>query len=315
MTLSDLLKLIRHYAKIAVALPIACAIIAVVVSFLVPQTYEAKSTLLTNGDIGLAGGFAQSEAEALSQDGITVTSKTDTASRTITVTAESSNYDASIEAANKAVLAAAEDMRSVDGLISVSTNEATYAESVSPGIPAIALIALVTGIFLVICIVLVLDAMKAPIRSQKDVEELLELPVIGNIPNRDRGERLLANVRFSTDERPSTIAVVPTGLTGATLTCAELASAFEHSGTGVCRVKGSPHAESINEVALPGMVTIIECAPISEGMGAVYIAKEADLTILCVREWADSRRTLASVMGELEFAQSNVGGAVYLSAK
>lgn len=50
MTLADLLKLIRHYAKLVVVIPLVSGIIAAGAVFFLPPTYEAKATLLTNGD-------------------------------------------------------------------------------------------------------------------------------------------------------------------------------------------------------------------------------------------------------------------------
>lgn len=309
MTLADLLKLIRHYVKLVIAIPLISAVIAAGTVFLLPTTYEAKATLLTNGDIALSSGFAQNEAATYSKNGIEVSSTTDTAYRTIVITAIGKDYGGCIAAANATVSAAAEDCRAA-----VMTNEATTASSASPSVPKVALMALLLGLFVSICIVVIIDIVKAPIKSQNDVELSSGLPVIGVIPNRDRGERLLANVRFLTDGDLNTIAIVPIGLSGGVLTCAELSSAFERSGTVVSRVKGSPHAEGLNQPVFPGVLSLIECAPLNEGVGAVYIAKESDITILCVSEWRDSRKALSSVVEELKFAKANLGGVVFLTA-
>lgn len=313
MTLLDLIKLIKHYLKIVVIVPVVCVIVAVAFVVVTPPTYVAKATLLTNGDIALAGGFAQNEAAIYSQNGILVTSTTENAYRTITIEAEGRDYGGCIAAANAAVLAAADDYRSVNGQVSVSTNEAVYADNYSPSIAKTAIIALFIGLFVALCIIVLIDMVKTPIKSKNDIEGATNLPIIGTIPNRDRGERLLANIRFLGDEQPSTIAIVPVGLSGGTLTCAELTSAFEHSGVTVNRIQGNPHAQSLNAVVFPDIVTIIECAPLSEGMGAVYIAKEADITLLCATEWNDSRKALSAIVEELRFAKAKLGGVVFLT--
>lgn len=315
MTLSDLLKLIRHYLKLVIAIPVIFVVIAGLVVLFVPPVYEAKATLLTNGDIALASGFAQSEAEKYSQNGIKVTAKSDTSSRTITITAEGNDYGGCIAASNATVLAAGNDVRDTSNQTAISINEATSAENTAPGIIKTTLLALLVGLFVAICVVIIFDLIKAPIKSKNDIEAVSNLPVIGTIPNRDRGERLLANVRFLSDGIPSTIAVVPVGYTGAALTCAELASAFESANVIVTRVKGSPHAQGLTEIALPEIVTIVECAPIAEGMGGVYIAKDADATILCASVWRDSRKDLAAIVEELRFAKADLGGVVVLSAR
>lgn len=315
MTLSDLLKLIRHYIKLVIALPIVCVILSVLVVLAMPQTYVAKATLLTNGDLALAGGFAQNQAIKYSQNDIEVTSAVQTAYRTVSIEAEGNDYGGCIAAVNATVLAAAEDCHAANSQSYISTNEATSAESTSPSFLKIAFIAAAIGLFVAFCSVIMIDVIRAPIKSRKDIEETSNLPVIGTIPNRDRGERLLANIRFLGDEQPATIAVVPSGFAGGTLTCAEIASALEHSGTAVSRVQGNPHAQGMSVVPRPGVVTLIECAPISEGMGAVYIARDADVVILCVTEWADSRKLLASVVEELQFAKANLGGIVFLTER
>lgn len=315
MTFSDLLRLLRHYLKIAIAIPVACAVITVVVTLIAPSTYEAKASLITDADIALTGGFAQSEAELFSQNGITVTSKADTAYRTITVFAEGSDYNGCISAANSAINATADEIRKVNAAFTITTNEATYAERISPSLLKLIAIALVLGIFLSFCALIVIDAIKKPIKSESDIVTLFDLPIIGRIPNRDRGERLLANIRFLSEEPLNTIAVIPAGLTGATLTCAELTSVFEHSGVAVSRTKGNPHAEGFKSAALPGILTIVECPSLSEGIGSVYIAKEADITILCVREWLDSRSALSNMIDELHLAKANIIGVVYLTTK
>lgn len=311
MTLFDLFKLIRHYIKLVIILPVACAILVTLGLLVMPPTYVAKATLLTNGDIALAGGFAQTEATTFSKNGIEVSSKNDTSYRTVVIEAEGKDYGGCIAAANATVLAAANDYRSANNQVSITTNEATYAESTSPSIPKTALIALLAGLFVAVCAVVVIDVVKMPIKSRNDIEAASNLSVIGTIPTRDRGERLLP-ISALGDGQPATIAVVPVGLTGGTLTCAELASAFENVGTAVTRIKGNPHAQSLSAIALPEIVTIVECAPLSEGMGAVYIARDADVTILCASEWRDSRKALANVVEELQFAKANIGGVVFI---
>lgn len=315
MTIADLIKLIRHYIKLVIAIPLACAFVVCVTFLVLPANYEAKATLLTDGDIALAGGFAQNESAAYSQNGISVSSKADTAYRTITITAEGSDYGGCIAAANATVLAAANDYRAANGQASITTNEATSAESTSPSILKIALIALIVGLFIALCAVAVIDIAKTPIKSRRDIENTIDLPILGSIPNRVRGERLLANIRFLSNGEPTSIAVVPSGLTGASLTCAELTSAFKQAGYPVNRSTANPHAQGMNSFEMPGVVSIIECPPLSEGMGAVYVARDASMTVVCAREWSDSRMQLRAIVEELEFAKANVGGIVYLGSR
>lgn len=170
MTLSDFFKLIRHYIKMVIIVPVVCAFVATAVVAAIPPTYIAKATLLTNGDIALAGGYAQNEASTFSKNGIEVSSTTDTAYRTITIKAEGSDYGGCIAAANATVLAAAEDCREANVQASISTNEAISADNASPSIWRTTLMALFAGLFVAICLIVLIDILKTPIKSKSDID-------------------------------------------------------------------------------------------------------------------------------------------------
>lgn len=315
MTFLDFFKLVRYYLKTLVAILLVCCIVSAVVVLVIPATYTAKAVLLTSGDVALASGFAKSEATFFSKDGVIVDTTPQAAYRTVNIEASGRDYGAVISAANATVAAAAQDCREANNSVSVTANEATYAEVTSLSLPKAMLIALCAGLFIALCFILLKNMIKTPIKSKNDIEAASGLSVIGTIPNHDRGERLLANIRFLTEESPKTIAVIPTGLTGASLTCAELAMAFENSGFAVSRIQGNAHAQNIGTIATSGVVSVIECPPLSEGVGAVYIAREADITILSACEWVDSCKALESIVEELRFAKANIGGVVFLAGK
>lgn len=67
MTLSDFFKLIRHYIKVVIIVPVVCAFVATSCCCSNSTKSIAKATLLTNGDIALAGGYAQNEASTFSK--------------------------------------------------------------------------------------------------------------------------------------------------------------------------------------------------------------------------------------------------------
>lgn len=54
---------------------------------------------------------------------------------------------------------------------------------------------------------------------------------------------------------------------------------------------------------------------LAKGWVAVYIAKEADITILCATEWRDSRKALAAIVEEFRFAKIKLGGVVFLTSR
>ena len=113
--------------------------------------------------------------------------------------------------------------------------------------------------------------------------------------------------------RPSTIAVVPVGAeTTAPIVARELAEALERSDVRVKLVKGSPHAKKFQVTVPEDAAIVVSCEPLDAGMGAAYIAHNADVTVLCVSEWTDSKRQLAATVQELELAKANIAGMAYL---
>lgn len=312
MTLLDFGKLLRHYLKLVIALPVVCVAVVALVSFLTPATFQATTMLVTNADLAMTSGYAQNEAAKFSQDGIVVASGSDEATQSIVITAVGNDYGGCIAAANATVLALGNDVRTASSNSIVDISEASSAIDTSQSPSKAIILAFLAGLFIAICIVILLDTVKTPIKSRRDIEDASGLIVLGEIPARDRGERLLANVRFVSGGTPSTIAVVPVGGSGASITCAELTNALIHSGVKANRVKAGAHTQSLRSEQAAGITTVIECPSLSEGMGAAYVSRDADFTILCATEWLDSRRVLMNVVNELNLAKAKIGGVAFL---
>lgn len=312
MSLYGLGKLIRHYLKLIIALPIACALAVWLVFTFMPSTYQATATLVTNADLAIVSGYAQNETSKYSQNGIEVVFSAVSNTQSIVLTSEGKDYGGCIAAVNATVLAIGDDIRALDSGSLVDINEATAAISVSQSSTKMAALAFLIGLFVALFIVIVLDMVKAFIKSRSDIEESSGLCVLSEIPARDKGERLLANIRFVAGKTPSTIAVVPVGASGGAITCAELTNALAYSGVRANRAKADAHAQGLKIDQPVGTTTVIECKPLTEGMGAAYVSRDADLTVLCVTEWLDSRKVLKKVVDELSLAKAKIGGVVFL---
>lgn len=99
MTLVDLCQLIRHYWKIAIVVPVACALAAVFFSMCVSPKYEASASIVAGDPSGnvpidnmlmVANDLAQSliAAEATSGSDMRASVEVDSAARTLTLTVE-----------------------------------------------------------------------------------------------------------------------------------------------------------------------------------------------------------------------------------
>lgn len=313
MTLHDLLKLLRRYYKVLIALPIICVVITIVFLMLMPANYVATSSFVTSGDLALAQGLASKEAASYSSSQVHVSSTSLSSSKQVVITASGADQAICISAANDVANNAVKQYKETNSSIVGTVSEATYAANNGPSMIRSVIVAFFVGLFIAICIIMLLDAVKMPIKSPRDAETESKLDVLGTAPSVEGGERLLANLQFRCDGRPSTIAVVPVGVASvAPVVARELAGALERNDIRVKLVKGSPHAKKF-QVSVPADAAIVvSCEPLDEGMGAAYIAHSAEITVLCVSEWADSKKQLAYTIRELELARANIAGIAYL---
>lgn len=313
MTLHDLLRLLKRYFMLVVALPIACLIGTVAVLLLMPPSYVATSSFVTSGDLALAQGLASKEAASYSSSQVHVSSASLSSSKQVTITAVGADQNLCITAANEVANNAVKQYREANSSIVGTVSEATYAMYNGPSMIRSAIVAFFAGLLIAIFVIILLDAVKLPIKSRKDVEDESGFPVLGVAPSLEGGERLLANLQFCCNMRPSTIAVVPVGAeTTAPIVARELAGALERSDVRVKLVKGSPHAKKFQVTVPEDAAIVVSCEPLDAGMGAAYIAHNADVTVLCVSEWTDSKRQLAATVQELELAKANIAGVTFL---
>ena len=214
MTLLELLHLLRKHLRLVVLLPVACALVMGVYSYLfMRNTYTAStsmyvlalnqdatastslstdlsasqmisndvSTLLTS-DRALAETAEDLALEDLSAYDVSVTSET--TSRVIGLTVTGPDPQTAADVANRLVANVSGIAQEVMSIESVNPiDQATAPEAPSgPNRPLYVAVALMAGLFLAVAIVVVEDMLNTKVRGQEEVEELLGIPVIGRIP-------------------------------------------------------------------------------------------------------------------------------------
>ena len=313
MTILDLIKLVQRNLKLIIALPAFFVVIAIAWSFAAQVDYTATASFITNGDLAFAQGLANKEAAAYSDPGMRISCSSQSSTKQVTISATGQDSSLCIESANAVAEKAVEEYKSTSSSIIATVAKATSASRNTPSFIKMILAALALGLFIALCVVVLIDMVKTPVRSLEDVENASGLPVLGLVPSSGGGERLLANLQFRCDKRPSAIAIVPVGTAAtAPVVARELAAALERIEVRVKLVKGSPHAKKFQVSVPEDAAIVVSCEPITMGMGAAYIAHSADATVLCVSEWTDSKKQLVSTMRELELAKANIAGIAYL---
>lgn len=219
MTLLELLKLMRKHLRLVIALPIVCAIAMGLVSFLfMPNTYTASTSMYvlvqsdnTTGatmstDLSASQMITNDVANLITSDRVTkdtaaalqmnslddydiaVNSETTTRVLTLSVTGQDAQSTAII--ANelaKNVSAVAQEVMSVQS-VNVIDEAATPESPSGPNRMMYTAVAFLTGLFLAVVIVVLMDVLNTRVRGAEDVEELLGVPVIGRIPLMKEGK-------------------------------------------------------------------------------------------------------------------------------
>lgn len=313
MTILDLMRLIQRHLKLVIALPIIFAVVALAYSFFIQASYTATANFITNGDLAFAQGLASKEATSYAKSGVQISCSSQSSNKQVTISATGSDATQCIEAANTVANNAVSQYKSSSSSVIATVTEATSAVRHTPSPFRVAATAFALGLFVAICIVVLIVIAKAPIKSREDAENACELPVLGTGTSVEDGDRILANLQFACGKRPSTIAVVPIGQADSAIVISnELVNALERSSVRTRIVKGSPHARKFKVSVPEDAAVVVCCPPLAAGAGASYIANSSDATVLCVTEWTDSKRQLLATMRELELAKANIAGLAYL---
>lgn len=313
MTILDLMRLIQRHLKLVIALPIIFAVVALAYSFFIQASYTATANFITNGDLAFAQGLASKEATSYAKSGVQISCSSQSSNKQVTISATGSDATQCIEAANTVANNAVSQYKSSSSSVIATVTEATSAVRNTPSPLRVAATAFALGLFVAICIVVLIDIAKAPIKSREDAENACELPVLGTGTSVEDGDRILANLQFACGKRPSTIAVVPIGQADSAVVISnELVNALERSSVRTRIVKGSPHARKFKVSVPEDAAVVVCCPPLAAGAGASYIANSSDVTVLCVTEWTDSKRQLLATMRELELTKANIAGLAYL---
>lgn len=216
MTLLELLQIIRKHLKLCIALPIIFALATAVFSFVaLANTYTASvsmyvlanssetqanttlstdlsaSQMLTNDVSELikservlnqtANQLGMTEQELEKYD-VEVTSSTTTRLITIEVTGDTPNSAAAIaNGLANTTNTVAQEIMDIEA-VNVIDQAATPDEPSGPPRTLYVAAAFLVGIFVAVAIVVVMDMVNTRIRKPEEIEELLEIPVIGKIP-------------------------------------------------------------------------------------------------------------------------------------
>lgn len=214
MTLLELSRLLKKHLKIVVLLPVACALFVGLYSVVfVRNQYTATSSMyvlaqkdssnsnslysdlnasqmLTNDVAKLlkSGRIVKqvgSEVGIEELKGYSVSVTSETTSRVITLSVTGPDPQTAADIVNKMiedVSGVAQSVMNVESVNPVDMAQAPEKPS-GPNRLLYTLVAFVAGLFAAIAIVVVSDMLNTKVRGPEDLEELVDVPIIGRIPN------------------------------------------------------------------------------------------------------------------------------------
>lgn len=212
MTLLELLELMKKRIKLVVGLPIICALLIGVYSFLfMPDTYTATTSMyvLTNQEESAGNLSTDLSASQMVANDVTTLLKSNrvqkataddlglknlkdfeievtsaTTSRVIELSVTGTDPELVAKVANAIadnVSSISRDVMKVEAVNIIDPALAPVAPS-GPSRPLYVAVALMGGLFLAVAIVVLADMLNMKVRTADEVEELLGIPVIGRIP-------------------------------------------------------------------------------------------------------------------------------------
>ncbi|MDM8302436.1 YveK family protein [Collinsella tanakaei] len=219
MTLLELFQLLKRHVKLVVALPLVCAVAMGVFSFVaMDDAYTAQTSMyilanedtsqgqstyyndlnasqllandiatLLNSDRVSADAAKALGLESLADYDASVTSETTT--RVVSLAVTGPDPDETAAVANemaRQVSIVAQEIEMADSINVID-------EAVSPDAPSgpnrtlYVAVAFLAGLFLAVAIVVLMDMLNTRVRSAEEVEELLDVSVIGRFPTMKEG--------------------------------------------------------------------------------------------------------------------------------
>ncbi|MBQ9058951.1 MAG: lipopolysaccharide biosynthesis protein [Atopobiaceae bacterium] len=212
MTLRELLGVLRERLSLVIALPIIFALIMAVVTVFMPDQYTASTTMYVLSKTGdgteeirqtdltasqmITNDVAQlikssrvrkDVADRLGLDnlsGYTTNVTSSTTTRILTLSVRGGDPQRAADIANETVRVTSDISQEVMNLQSINAVDEAIAPTSPSGPRRLRYIAVAAaaGLFMAVAIAVLLETLNVKARNGEEVEELLDVPVVGHIP-------------------------------------------------------------------------------------------------------------------------------------
>lgn len=326
MTLTDFWQMVKRFWMMVVLLPIVFAAVFTGYSYLAAKeqpSYSATATIVPNSQGSTVAGLAVNESSSPrdSFPGIDVEVTYDAAKSIVSIFASGDSPEMAEQCANTIALEVVKKAEALYADIpadaeipfAAELGVATVSQDSAWAKPGYILVSLLVGLVVAFCILVLIDMVRRPVLSRESVEEQEHLSFFGDCPDGANGTRLLANLRFSlADEKCLTVCMVPLSAKSRSDAVANAlgAAAKEDRVHDALPLRFMPLAD-VSLSASREAITVMDSVPLSADINVAYAAQKAGITILVVREWADSMKDLEATVEQLKRAHANLVGFIY----
>ena len=206
-----------------------------------------------------------------------------------------------------------DDLSEADGAVASELDESNGAAGVTAEeqsgdfsrVIKYSLAAFVGGLFLVLCVLALIDCVRRPIKGVADVSEVTDLPILAKSSDCLAGDRLWANIQFRAGEALDSVCLIPvSGSVNATV-----AARLAQAAGGICVDLSSEERVGSDRDAWQ-RPSIISCNALRDDVAGARAARKSDTTVVVVRLWSDSAPALSDTLSELTLANASVAGVV-----
>ncbi|MEY8313897.1 hypothetical protein [Adlercreutzia muris] len=174
------------------------------------------------------------------------------------------------------------------------------------------LVGVLGGAVAAICVVVLLDSLKRPIRDAQEAREVAKVPILSTNDRANFAERMLMDIQFLMPDGLESVCLLSLG------SKQDVLDALHHSlSAGIsCSVADSDEGaqDGIQRLSWGGVVVNI-CPSISCCTESARIANSCDATVIAVRLWSDSVDSLKKELQELDVARANLVGLIILGSE
>lgn len=195
----------------------------------------------------------------------------------------------------------------------ISVTNASMAENTQiKGFFKFCLVGALGGVVVAICVVVLVDLLKRPIRGAQEACEIAKAPILGANNHADFVERVLMNIQFLVPGDLESVCILSLNSKQDALNalrCSLLAETF------CSAVDSDESIRSETQKLSWGRVVVSVCPSISCCAESAKIANSCDATVLAVRLWSDSVDSLKKELQELGVARANLVGLIVMGAE